>query len=120
MFATGSAPIHIAGGSEGLGGAFAELFGLEPAVPRFATTPYRFSNRVELIVVFVGLFVCHPGEHWLDGLAKAVVPVDQFRGKFGDLSGVGIAARIGELAEEFLANDTADKHDKHEKKGSLT
>ena len=27
----------------------------------------------------------------------------EFRGKFGDLSGVGIAARIGELAEEFLA-----------------
>jgi len=36
-------------------------------------------------------------------MAKAVVPVERFRGKFGDLSGVGIAARIGELADEFLA-----------------
>jgi nanoRNase/pAp phosphatase (c-di-AMP/oligoRNAs hydrolase) len=35
-------------------------------------------------------------------MAKAVIPVDRFRQKFGDLSGVGIAARIGELAEEFL------------------
>ena len=35
-------------------------------------------------------------------MAKAVVPIERFRGKFGDLSGVGIASRIGELAEEFL------------------
>ena len=37
-------------------------------------------------------------------LAKAVVPADRFRAKFGDLSGIGIAARIGVLAEEFLAD----------------
>jgi len=37
------------------------------------------------------------------------VPVERFRGKFGDLSGVGIAARIGELAEEFLTEQTGDK-----------
>ena len=42
-------------------------------------------------------------------MAKAVVPIEQFRGKFGDLSGVGIAARIGELAEEFLTEQIADK-----------
>ncbi len=42
-------------------------------------------------------------------MAKAVVPVERFRGKFGDLSGVGIAARIGELAEEFLTEQSADK-----------
>jgi hypothetical protein len=42
-------------------------------------------------------------------MAKAVMPVDKFRGKFGDLSGVGIAARIGELAEEFLAESTPEK-----------
>lgn len=35
-------------------------------------------------------------------MAKAVMPIERFRGKFGDLSGVGIAGRIGELAEEFL------------------
>jgi nanoRNase/pAp phosphatase (c-di-AMP/oligoRNAs hydrolase) len=37
-------------------------------------------------------------------MAKAVVAWEKFRGKFGDLSGVGIAARIGELAEEFLSD----------------
>lgn len=36
-------------------------------------------------------------------MAKAVVPIGKFRDKFGDLSAIGIAARIGELAEQFLA-----------------
>jgi nanoRNase/pAp phosphatase (c-di-AMP/oligoRNAs hydrolase) len=36
-------------------------------------------------------------------LAKAVVPIKKFREKYGDLSGVGIAARIGELADAFLS-----------------
>jgi hypothetical protein len=36
-------------------------------------------------------------------MAKAVVPLEKFRKKFGDLSGVGIAARIGDLAEQFLS-----------------
>ena len=35
-------------------------------------------------------------------MAKAVVPIERFRGKFGDLSGIGIASLIGELAEQFL------------------
>jgi nanoRNase/pAp phosphatase (c-di-AMP/oligoRNAs hydrolase) len=38
-------------------------------------------------------------------MAKAVIPIERFRGKFGDLSGVGIAALIGELAEEFLLHE---------------
>jgi nanoRNase/pAp phosphatase (c-di-AMP/oligoRNAs hydrolase) len=42
-------------------------------------------------------------------MAKAVVPFERFRGKFGDLSGVGIAARIGELAEEFLREPNAER-----------
>jgi nanoRNase/pAp phosphatase (c-di-AMP/oligoRNAs hydrolase) len=42
-------------------------------------------------------------------MAKAVVPVEKFRGKFGDLSGIGIAARIGEMAEEFLADSVPEK-----------
>jgi nanoRNase/pAp phosphatase (c-di-AMP/oligoRNAs hydrolase) len=36
-------------------------------------------------------------------MAKAVVPIKKFREKYGDLSGVGIAARIGELADAFLS-----------------
>jgi nanoRNase/pAp phosphatase (c-di-AMP/oligoRNAs hydrolase) len=35
-------------------------------------------------------------------MAKAVVPIAKFREKYGNLSGIGIAARIGELAENFL------------------
>jgi hypothetical protein len=45
-------------------------------------------------------------------MAKAVVPIDRFRGKFGDLSGVGIAARIGELAEQFLSDGPDRDKDK--------
>ena len=37
-------------------------------------------------------------------MAKAVVPIAKFRDKFGDLSGVGIASRIGEMAEQFLTD----------------
>jgi nanoRNase/pAp phosphatase (c-di-AMP/oligoRNAs hydrolase) len=42
-------------------------------------------------------------------MAKAVVPIERFRAKFGDLSGIGIAARIGELAEIFLTEAALDK-----------
>jgi nanoRNase/pAp phosphatase (c-di-AMP/oligoRNAs hydrolase) len=42
-------------------------------------------------------------------MAKAVVPIDRFRGKFGDLSGVGIAGCIGELAEQFLHDQTPER-----------
>jgi nanoRNase/pAp phosphatase (c-di-AMP/oligoRNAs hydrolase) len=41
-------------------------------------------------------------------MAKAVVPVDRFRAKFGNLSGLGIATCIGDLAEAFLT-DQLDK-----------
>ena len=52
-------------------------------------------------------------------LAKAVVPAERFRAKFGDLSGIGIAARIGELAEEFLADTHAAEKKPTEKVGKL-
>jgi nanoRNase/pAp phosphatase (c-di-AMP/oligoRNAs hydrolase) len=42
-------------------------------------------------------------------LAKAVVPAERFFGKFGHLSGVGVAARIGELAEQFLTEPAGEK-----------
>jgi hypothetical protein len=35
-------------------------------------------------------------------MAKAVVPTDKFRAKFGELSHAGIAARLGDLVEEFI------------------
>ncbi len=42
-------------------------------------------------------------------MAKAVMPVERFRVKFGDLSGTGIAARIGDLAEAFLHEATPER-----------
>lgn len=53
-------------------------------------------------------------------LAKAVIPAERFRAKFGDLSGVGIAGRIGELAEEFLADATGAERKLIEKTTSKT
>jgi nanoRNase/pAp phosphatase (c-di-AMP/oligoRNAs hydrolase) len=47
-------------------------------------------------------------------MAKAVVPLEKFRAKFGDLSGIGIASRIGELAEQFLSEPGHEK-DKEKK-----
>jgi nanoRNase/pAp phosphatase (c-di-AMP/oligoRNAs hydrolase) len=40
-------------------------------------------------------------------MAKAVVPMARFGERFGNLSGVGIAARIGELAEAFLSEGSS-------------
>jgi nanoRNase/pAp phosphatase (c-di-AMP/oligoRNAs hydrolase) len=45
-------------------------------------------------------------------MAKAIMPMDRFLGKFGELSGAGIAARIGDLAEEFLSDAEAKDKDK--------
>ena len=42
-------------------------------------------------------------------MAKAVVPIERFRQKFGDLSGPAITARIAEIAEQFLHEPTIDK-----------
>jgi nanoRNase/pAp phosphatase (c-di-AMP/oligoRNAs hydrolase) len=50
-------------------------------------------------------------------MAKAVVPVERFNAKFGDLSGVGIAGLIGELADAFLQDAGADR-DREQKKAT--
>lgn len=42
-------------------------------------------------------------------MAKAVMPIERFRGKFGDLSFLGIATFIGELAEAFLHETGPEK-----------
>jgi hypothetical protein len=42
-------------------------------------------------------------------MAKAVVPVDRFRQKFGDLSGTDLTARIAEMAEQFLHEPATEK-----------
>jgi len=47
-------------------------------------------------------------------MAKAVVPMDKFREKFGDLTGPAITARIAEMAEQFLHEPAAEKERKKE------
>ena len=42
-------------------------------------------------------------------MAKAVVPIERFRQKFGDLSGPDISLKIAELAELFLHEPAAEK-----------
>ncbi len=42
-------------------------------------------------------------------MAKAVVPIERFREKFGDLPPADITARIAEMAEQFLHEPAADK-----------
>ena len=42
-------------------------------------------------------------------MAKAVVPLDRFRQKFGDLTGPAITARIAEMAEQFLHEPATEK-----------
>ena len=42
-------------------------------------------------------------------MAKAVVPIDRFRQKFGDLSGPDLTARIADMAEQFLHEPAGDK-----------
>jgi nanoRNase/pAp phosphatase (c-di-AMP/oligoRNAs hydrolase) len=42
-------------------------------------------------------------------MAKAVVPVDKFRQKFGDLQASEITARIAEMAEQFLREPATEK-----------
>ncbi len=47
-------------------------------------------------------------------MAKAVVPIDRFRQKFGDLTGAAITARIAEMAEQFLHEPATEKDRKKE------
>src|SRR6266542_230528 len=42
-------------------------------------------------------------------MAKAVVPIDRFREKFGELHGPAITARIAEMAEQFLHEPVTEK-----------
>jgi len=42
-------------------------------------------------------------------MAKAVVPIDRFRAKYGDLQGTGMTARLAEMAEQFLHEPATEK-----------
>ena len=42
-------------------------------------------------------------------MAKAIVPIDRFRAKFGELDGAGITAKLAEMAEQFLHEAVVEK-----------
>ena len=42
-------------------------------------------------------------------MAKAVVPMERFRGKFGDLTGRALTERLADIADQFLHEPTAEK-----------
>lgn len=42
-------------------------------------------------------------------MAKAIVPIDRFRAKFGDLDTAGITAKLAEMAEQFLHEAVVEK-----------
>jgi crotonobetainyl-CoA:carnitine CoA-transferase CaiB-like acyl-CoA transferase len=79
LFATKSAPVQVACGSEGLWQAFAPLIGLDPTDPRFATNTLRVMRREELNALIEEALVAKPAEHWLAELANAGVPAGKVR-----------------------------------------
>jgi crotonobetainyl-CoA:carnitine CoA-transferase CaiB-like acyl-CoA transferase len=79
MFATASAPVQVAVGSEGLWRKFADAVGLDVDDPRFATNRDRVAHRDELIEAIEGLFTTREAEHWLELLLGAGVPAGKVR-----------------------------------------
>ena len=79
MFATATAPVQIACGSEGLWRALCGAFGWDPAEPEFATNPLRVANRDRLVEQIESLFASGPAEHWLAALSDAGVPSGKVR-----------------------------------------
>jgi len=79
MFATGSAPVQVAVGSEGLWQKFADAVGLDADDPRFATNRDRVAHRDALIEEIEALFATEEAEHWLDLLLGAGIPAGKVR-----------------------------------------
>jgi hypothetical protein len=42
-------------------------------------------------------------------MAKAVVPVERFRAKYGNLDGPALTARLAEMADQFLHETSPEK-----------
>jgi crotonobetainyl-CoA:carnitine CoA-transferase CaiB-like acyl-CoA transferase len=79
MFATSTAPIQIACGSEGLWRDLCGALGRDPAEDGLATNPERVANRDRLIAELEAQFADSPAEHWLDLLSRAGVPSGMVR-----------------------------------------
>jgi crotonobetainyl-CoA:carnitine CoA-transferase CaiB-like acyl-CoA transferase len=79
MFATATAPVQIACGSDGLWRALCGAFGWDASEAEFATNPLRVANRDRLVERIESLFASEPAEHWLAALSDAGVPSGKVR-----------------------------------------
>ncbi len=79
LFHTGTSPVQVACGSEGLWRSFAEALGLDAADPRFATNSDRVAHRDELTAGIEKVLAAEPAEHWLARLAEAGIPSGKVR-----------------------------------------
>jgi crotonobetainyl-CoA:carnitine CoA-transferase CaiB-like acyl-CoA transferase len=79
MFATATAPIQIACGSDSLWRSLCTVLGWDPAEPGFGTNPERVANRPALIERLEKDLASAPAEHWLGLLDAAGVPAGKVR-----------------------------------------
>ncbi|HSV41626.1 MAG TPA: CoA transferase [Nocardioidaceae bacterium] len=79
LFRTGTSPIQVACGNEGLWRAFAEAVGLDASDERYATNASRVGHRDELIASIEAIFATEPAEHWLPLIDAARVPCGKVR-----------------------------------------
>lgn len=78
-FECGDGPINICVGSEGLWRRFAQLVGLDPDDPRFATNAERVRRAEELERCISASLRSASGEEWLARLAAAGIPAGRIR-----------------------------------------
>ncbi|WP_418063830.1 CaiB/BaiF CoA transferase family protein [Pimelobacter simplex] len=79
MFATKTAPVQIACGSEKLWQTFATAFGIDPALDGFATNPERVTRRDDTIALVEGVLADLTAEEALAKLDAAGVPAGKVR-----------------------------------------
>jgi crotonobetainyl-CoA:carnitine CoA-transferase CaiB-like acyl-CoA transferase len=79
MFETGTAPVQVAVGSEGLWERFAAAVGIDPGQERFRSNRERVAHRDELVAVIEEIFAAEPAEHWLELLVGAGIPAGKVR-----------------------------------------
>ena len=79
LFATGTTPLQVAVGSEGLWRTFATALGLDPDDPRFTVNRDRVAHRDELVAAIERVLATDSADHWLTVLLAAGVPAGKVR-----------------------------------------
>ena len=79
LFATGTAHLQVAVGSEGLWRTFASTLGLDPDDPRFTVNRDRVANRDALVAAIEQILLADSAEHWLETLLAAGIPAGMVR-----------------------------------------